>query len=133
MGSVSRAVAVPWDPALVEYDFGPSHPLNPIRVELTFALARALGVMDRPNVTELGVTPADDAMLMLVHAASYLDAVKEAGSTGRPDPLHGLGTMDNPVFADMHDASALVAGGAPAGAPAGVAETHHPTRHTPRA
>jgi len=121
---VSRAVAVPWDPALVEYDFGPSHPLNPIRVELTFALARALGVMDRPNVTELGVTPADDALLTLVHAPSYLDAVREAGSTGRPDPLHGLGTMDNPVFTDMHEASALVAGGTLAAARAVLEETH---------
>jgi acetoin utilization protein AcuC len=121
---VSRAVAVPWDPALVEYDFGPSHPLNPIRVELTFALARSLGVMDRPNITQLGVTPADDAMLTLVHAPTYLDAVKEAGSTGRADPLHGLGTMDNPVFADMHDASALVAGGTLAAARAVLEETH---------
>jgi len=121
---VSRAVAVPWDPALVEYDFGPSHPLNPIRVELTFALARALGVMNRPNVTQLGVTPADDALLMLVHSASYLDAVKEAGSTGRPDPVHGLGTMDNPVFADMHEASALVAGGTLTAARAVLEQTH---------
>ena len=121
---MSRAVAVPWDPALVEYDFGASHPLNPVRVELTFALARALGVMDRPNITELGVTPADDALLTLVHAPSYLDAVKEAGSTGRPDPLHGLGTMDNPVFADMHEASALVAGGTLAAARAVLEQTH---------
>ena len=121
---MSRAVAVPWDPALIEYDFGPSHPLNPIRVELTIALARALGVMDRPNVTLLGVTPADDALLTLVHTPSYLDAVKEAGSTGRPDPLHGLGTMDNPVFTDMHEASALVAGGTLAAARAVLEQTH---------
>ena len=121
---MSRAVAVPWDPALVEYDFGPSHPLNPIRVELTLALARSLGVMDRPNVTQLDVTPADDKLLTLVHDPTYLDAVKEAGSTGRPDPLHGLGTMDNPVFADMHEASALVAGGTLAAARAVLEQTH---------
>ncbi|MDX6226341.1 MAG: acetoin utilization protein AcuC [Frankiales bacterium] len=108
---MSRAVAVPWDPALVEYDFGPTHPLNPIRVELTLALARSLGVLDLANVTCLDVTPADDSLLTLVHTSAYLDAVKEAGSTGRADPLHGLGTMDNPVFTDMHEASALVAGG----------------------
>src|SRR4051794_1042262 len=80
--------------------------------------------MDRPNITELGVTPADDALLTLVHAPSYLDAVKEAGSTGRADPLHGLGTMDNPVFADMHEASALVAGGTLAAARAVLEQTH---------
>ena len=121
---MSRAVAVPWDPALVEYDFGPAHPLNPIRVELTIALARELGVLDRANVTQVGVTSADDSLLTLVHSPSYLDAVKEAGSTGRADPAHGLGTMDNPVFADMHEASALVAGGTLAAARAVLEQTH---------
>jgi acetoin utilization protein AcuC len=115
---------VPWDPALVEYDFGPSHPLNPIRVELTIALARELGVLDRANVTEVDVATADDSLLTLVHTAAYLDAVKEAGSTGRADPAHGLGTMDNPVFTDMHEASALVAGGTLAAARAVLEQTH---------
>jgi acetoin utilization protein AcuC len=121
---VSRSIAVPWDPSLVDYDFGATHPLNPIRVELTIALARGLGVFDRANVTQLPVTPADDALLTLVHAPSYLDAVKEAGATGRADPLHGLGTMDNPVFTDMHEASALVAGGTLAAARAVLSGTH---------
>ena len=121
---MSRAVAVPWDAALVEYDFGPSHPLNPIRVELTIALARQMGVLDRSNVTQVGFTAADDSQLTLVHTSAYLDAVKEAGSTGRADPVHGLGTMDNPVFTDMHDASALVAGGTLAAARAVLEQTH---------
>ncbi len=33
-----------------------------------------------------------------------------------PDPVFGLGTIDNPVFAGMHDASALVAGASVAAA-----------------
>ena len=121
---MSRSVAVPWDPELVDYDFGSSHPLNPVRVELTIALAKAYGVLDLPSVSMLGVTPADDSLLKLVHTADYLDAVREAGSTGRADPLHGLGTMDNPVFTDMHEASALVAGGTVAAARAVIEETH---------
>ena len=80
---MSRAVAVPWDPALVEYDFGPSHPLNPIRVELTFALARALGVMGRPNITELGVIPADDALLD-ARARAVVPRRREGGGQHRP-------------------------------------------------
>ena len=35
-----------------------------------------------------------------------------------PDPVFGLGTIDNPVFAGMHDASALVAGASVAAASA---------------
>ena len=31
---------VAWDDRLIGYDFGPGHPLAPIRVDLTMALAR---------------------------------------------------------------------------------------------
>jgi acetoin utilization protein AcuC len=107
---VSRALAVPWDDALVGYDFGASHPLHPVRVELTIALARAMGVLDLANVSTLPVTAADDVMLTLVHRADYIDAVRRCGSTGQSDLSYSLGTLDNPVFASMHEASALVAG-----------------------
>jgi len=41
---------VVWDDALAAYDFGPGHPLAPVRIELTMALARELGVFDAPGV-----------------------------------------------------------------------------------
>jgi acetoin utilization protein AcuC len=101
-------VAAPWDPRLLGYDFGPGHPLAPVRVELTMALARELGVLDRIDV--VGFDAATDEAIGMVHTAGYLAAVKAAGETLRPDPSHGLGTPDDPVFLDMHNASALVAG-----------------------
>jgi acetoin utilization protein AcuC len=101
-------VTVPWDDALLGYDFGPGHPLAPVRVELTMALAQSLGVLDR--VEQVPVVPATDDELMLCHTAAYLDAVRRAGETLRADPSHGLGTADDPVFVQMHEASALVAG-----------------------
>jgi acetoin utilization protein AcuC len=105
---MSCSVTVPWDEALLGYDFGPGHPLAPIRVELTMALADALGVLD--NVERVGVEPAPDVELLRCHTPAYLDAVRRAGETLRADPAHGLGTPDDPVFAGMHEASALVAG-----------------------
>jgi acetoin utilization protein AcuC len=107
---VACQLAVPWDDALVGYDFGPSHPLNPIRVELTIALARELGVLDLPQVETLPVAAATDEELTLVHTPDYLDAVRRAGTTLAADLEHGLGTPDDPVFAGMHEATALVAG-----------------------
>jgi acetoin utilization protein AcuC len=95
-----------WNEALLGYDMG-EHPLNPVRVELTMALARELGVLDRPGVRLEAPAPADDAALLRVHTPAYLDAVRHA-TTGVPG--HGLNTPDNPVFPHMHDASALVAG-----------------------
>jgi acetoin utilization protein AcuC len=101
-------VTVPWDDALLGYDFGPGHPLAPVRVELTMALARELGVLER--IEQVDVVAATDDELLLCHTPAYLDAVRRAGETLRADPAHGLGTADDPVFPKMHEASALVAG-----------------------
>jgi acetoin utilization protein AcuC len=107
---------VVWDDALLEYDLG-DHPLDPVRVELTIALARSLGVLDRPGVRVEPPEPADEATLQLVHRPEYLAAVKAAGREpgagadwGRGFPSWGLGTVDNPIFERMHEASAHVAG-----------------------
>ncbi|TVT42202.1 acetoin utilization protein AcuC [Amycolatopsis rhizosphaerae] len=99
--------AVVWDPALLGYDLGGEHPFNPVRLQLTVRLASALGVLD--GVPLLTPHPAPDDQLLRVHADEYLDAVKQA-PMATWDVGHGLGTADNPVFSDMHDASALVVG-----------------------
>ena len=102
---------LPWDDRLIGYDFGPSHPLNPVRVDLTMRLARSLGLLDLPNVWVSAVQPADDALLGLVHESSCIEAVRRVSEhPDRPEPVFGLGTADNPTFAGMHDVSALVAG-----------------------
>ncbi|MEH1058245.1 acetoin utilization protein AcuC [Micromonospora sp. CPCC 206171] len=105
---MSDDTVVVWDEALLAYDMG-EHPLDPVRVELTMALARELGVLDRPGVRLVRPAPADDALLTRVHQPDYLDAVRAAPR----DPLfagYGLGTSDNPVFEGMHESSALIAG-----------------------
>jgi acetoin utilization protein AcuC len=105
---------VVWDENLLGYDLGGSHPLHPVRLDLTVRLARELGVLD--GVQPLAPTVAPDEELLRVHSAYYLDAVKAASHTGEGNLLHGLGTMDNPVFERMHEASALVVGGSLAAA-----------------
>ncbi|GLY94791.1 acetoin utilization protein AcuC [Actinoplanes sp. NBRC 103695] len=107
-GMADGATAVVWDQALLEYDMG-DHPLDPVRVELTMALARELGVLDRPGVRMIVPSPADEAALTRVHRADYLDAVRRAPL----DPFFsgwGLNTPDNPVFEGMHEASARICG-----------------------
>ncbi|GGS62738.1 acetoin utilization protein AcuC [Planobispora rosea] len=105
---MSRSVRVLWDDALTSYDFGPGHPLAPVRVELTMALARELGVLDAVEMA--GCVPATDDELALVHKRDYIEAVKRVSATGRPDRAAGLGTEDNPAFTGVHEASALIAG-----------------------
>jgi acetoin utilization protein AcuC len=105
MSSTARAI---WDDALTSYDFGPSHPLAPVRVELTMALARELGVLDKIEV--VGCAPATDDELAMVHRRDYIEAVKRVSASGGADLSVGLGTTDNPAFKGVHDASALIAG-----------------------
>ncbi|WP_433329692.1 acetoin utilization protein AcuC [Spirillospora sp. CA-294931] len=115
-----------WDDRLISYDFGPGHPLNPVRVELTMALAREFGLLEGPGITVAPFEAADEKLLGLVHEDDYIAAVRHAGDTGLTEPRHGLGTPDNPVFLGMHEASALVAGATVAAARALVAgETEH--------
>ncbi|MBG0559974.1 acetoin utilization protein AcuC [Actinoplanes aureus] len=103
-----ETTAVVWDSALLDYDMG-DHPLNPVRVELTMALARELGVLDRPHVQMITPRPASDTDLTRVHRPDYLDAVRLAPI----DPFFtgwGLNTPDNPVFDRMHDSAARICG-----------------------
>jgi acetoin utilization protein AcuC len=107
-----ETVRLVWEDDFVDYNFGPSHPLTPIRLELTTLLARELGLFDHADVKVVGAAPATDEVLLTVHDADYLAAVKRASAPPYPaDPGSGLGTTDVPVFADMHQASARVAEG----------------------
>ncbi|MDQ6649688.1 MAG: acetoin utilization protein AcuC [Actinomycetota bacterium] len=109
---MSESVQVVWDDVFTTYDFGVDHPLKPLRLELTMALARELGVLSGPTVTVVPPQPADDALLELVHDPLYIAAVRRAPDDllGRLSMRHGLGTPDNPIFAGMHEAGAMVTG-----------------------
>ena len=115
--TVTCSLLVSWDDQLAEYDFGPGHPLAPVRVELAMALAREFGVLDATGVSVCVPESATGEQLELVHDPGYIEAVRRAGERavrGEPlDPkslLFGLGTTDDPVFPGMHEASSLVAG-----------------------
>lgn len=108
---MSASVVVPWDDALVGYELGPEHPLNPLRLDLTMRLARELGVLSLPNVTVVTPEPASDELIGLVHEPAYVEAVRRAGADpAHADAARGLGSLDTPAFPGMHEASALVVG-----------------------
>jgi acetoin utilization protein AcuC len=99
------------------YDHGPDHPLRPERVLLTWDLIAAYGLDGHPNVATLGVEPADDATLELVHTPAFVDATRRAGH-GEPGDWarFGYGPGDNPIFDRMHEAGAIAAGASVAAA-----------------
>ncbi|GAA3279017.1 acetoin utilization protein AcuC [Streptomyces labedae] len=98
-----------WDEAVTGYDFGRDHPMDPVRLALTRSLVTALG-LDR-DVNVVAAKAAGESTLRLVHREDYIDAVRAASADpGSADQSYGLGTVDDPAFAGMHEASALIAG-----------------------
>jgi len=101
-----------WDPSFTSYDFGPDHPMSPVRLDLTARLCAAFGLFDRPDVELVSPEAAGDALLETVHDRDYIAAVSAASQDpARADPAFGLGTEDDPAFRGMQEASARVAAG----------------------
>lgn len=98
-----------WDEAVTGYDFGAGHPMDPVRLDLTMGLVRAFGLDAAVDVRS--AKAAGDSTLRLVHREDYVQAVRAASADpGTADPAYGLGTVDDPAFAGMHEASALISG-----------------------
>lgn len=114
--------ALVWDDAFLSYRFSDTHPMNPVRLKLTHRLAKDLGVLDRTKLAQVRPPLATDAQLATVHSVDYIAQVKAAsrdaasGDTSTIASIPhvyasvGLGTEDCPVFADLHESSARIAG-----------------------
>lgn len=109
---LSGRAAIVHDLALEEYGFGGDHPFNPLRLRLALELCEALGLLeDYPFVSS---EPATDEDLTTVHSLTYVRMIQKAGlaTADLSDLLqYGIGTPDNPIFPDMHEACARVVGG----------------------
>ena len=94
------------------FDYGPSHPLKPYRLKLTYELIKAYGLLSIPNAQYIEAEMADEADLFLFHTQEYIGFLKasnEGGSEYGADQF-GLGPGDNPVFRGLYDWSRLVTG-----------------------
>lgn len=98
----------------MHYNLGEGHPLNPIRIELTYSLMRQMGLFDSPNLKQLHPRMATDDEVLRIHDKRYLGKLKELNSVEKPGfmavPEFGLGPGDNPIFPKIYDASMMVVG-----------------------
>ena len=75
MRRVTGSARVYWDDALTRYDFGPNHPMNPIRLDLLMRLA--------DDVKELGhveASPVLDGRNMTMVLAPEKNVGREVGA-----------------------------------------------------
>jgi len=97
---------VVWSEGILDYDFGPSHPLTPRRFGPGIDLMREAGARRFLEPEE-----ASDADLGRLHEARYIRQVRSFSDDPWQPPAMGIGPGDCPPFHGMHEASALVAGG----------------------
>ena len=94
--------SVIWDDGFTAYNFGPEHPMGPIRLDLTTRLLRAFGVFEGGGVTLHSPNPASEETLATAHDPGYIAAVKHASVDPKTaDVRRGLGTEDDPTL-DAH-------------------------------
>ena len=105
-------VYVVWDEAVTGYNFGPSHPMHPLRLDLTAKLAMDFGLFDVENVHVHRVEEIEEDTLANLHDADFIAAVKALGDgaslSDEDAKKYGIGTEDVPGFEKMHGASAML-------------------------
>ena len=97
-----------------KYNFGPDHPLRPLRIELSYSLFKKLGLLDNKVLEILTPRMCTEEEIKMVHDSDFVEAVKKLSKNPNDHSvkpyLYGMGPGDTPVFKGMYEASALVCG-----------------------
>ncbi|MFX1327446.1 MAG: acetoin utilization protein AcuC [Promethearchaeota archaeon] len=97
-----------------KYNFGPDHPLRPLRLKLTYSLMEKLNLLRNERLTILKPRIATQQEIEMIHSPQYVEVVKKLSENPKDKsviPYHyGLGPGDNPIFKGMYEASALICG-----------------------
>jgi len=95
-----------WDEKFLDYNFGPQHPLRPIRVKLTYELIRSKGVLEQGSVEVIKPRLASREEILRFHEDEYVRLVEQYSKRGS-----GLLDMgDTPAFKGCYEATSLVVG-----------------------
>jgi acetoin utilization protein AcuC len=95
-----------WDEGFLNYNFGPQHPLRPIRVMLTYELIRSKGILQQETVEVIKPRVASREEILLFHEEDYVRLVEQYSEKGS-----GLLDMgDTPAFKGCYEATSLVVG-----------------------
>jgi acetoin utilization protein AcuC len=127
---MAKKVGFVWSPDFTKYKLADDHPLNPIRLVLTYELMKSVKLFDSGSIDILNPIPATQEQIEMVHRKDYVELVKEL-SEDKPEYKrmarydYGLGPGDNPIFPYMYESSALVAGASIMAAEAVMSE-HYP-------
>jgi acetoin utilization protein AcuC len=112
---VSGAVRLIYGEAFQKYRHSDDHPLQPLRLALTFDLITSTGLIEECELVPPRL--ATDEEIELVHRPEYVKLVKSLSDPQERDGVsvyeameHGFGSGDNPIFDGMHEGAAVIVG-----------------------
>jgi acetoin utilization protein AcuC len=95
-----------WDERFLDYNFGPQHPLQPMRVKLTYDLIQSKRILQQGSVAVIKPRFASREEILLFHEDDYVRLVEQYSKKGS-----GLLDMgDTPAFKGCYEATGLVVG-----------------------
>lgn len=103
---MSGPLHVYYGPEILLYNFGPHHPFNQRRVELSVELMRACGLFDANGNTLRPISQATREDALLFHSAQYLRLLERASERG----AGYLDRGDTPAFPGCLDAALWTVG-----------------------
>ncbi|MFX1338878.1 MAG: acetoin utilization protein AcuC [Promethearchaeota archaeon] len=110
----SKKVGLIYTTEYQKYNFGPQHPLRPLRIKLTYSLMEKLGLLNNESIEIIEPRVCTREELEMVHSPDYIEAVKRLSVDPNDKEIlpykYGLGPGDNPIFKGMYEASSLVCG-----------------------
>ncbi|MDI6826638.1 MAG: acetoin utilization protein AcuC [Candidatus Aenigmarchaeota archaeon] len=103
---MSGVTAFVYSDDYLNYQFGPTHPFQPIREKYTFDLLKDLEIFDE-KAKHYKPDPASEEDLLLVHSKDYIEFVKKMSEKGRGYLDYG----DTPATKGIYEAACSVVGG----------------------
>jgi acetoin utilization deacetylase AcuC-like enzyme/GNAT superfamily N-acetyltransferase len=106
-----------YDPEELNYDFGPEHPLQSLRLVALMDLLESSGLWcgsDQQRCLPFRAATIEE--LGMVHTPNYIEAVQRLSVPGTNDTdelalKYGLGERDTPTKPGIHEVAARIAGG----------------------
>ncbi len=97
--------------ALMGYNMGTQHPMQPRRLRQTFDLLDSYGAFES-EIELREPTPADFDEVAETHSAKFLEAIELLSKGGRSSgsSRFGFGSGDNPIFPGMYESAMLYTG-----------------------
>ncbi len=107
-----------YNEAVVQYNYGMTHPFRLERLWLTDYLCTQLGLFDDAGNRKESFGPADRDDLLKAHRSDYLDILEQVSAGMMPPGVapYGLTSGDNPIFPNLWEYVLLTGGGSLRGA-----------------